>query len=97
MHSAEPHGEAAIVKVFGLRGLRRTKGSRRTLAIVRALVLAVLLGLVLAGVLSGCSVTPAQREAIRKAWADRDAERAADCYRNHVGFAAGGCVSPGGA
>jgi hypothetical protein len=66
----------------------------RTLALVRPLALASLLGLLLIGGLAGCATTPAEQEAIRKAWAARDAERAAECWRNGVGFAAGGCVGP---
>jgi hypothetical protein len=69
--------------------------SGRTLALVRPLALASLLGLLLTGALTGCSTTPAEQEAIRKAWAVRDAERAAACRRNGVGFAAGGCVAGG--
>jgi hypothetical protein len=63
---------------------------------MRPLALAALLALALAGALPGCSTTPAEREAIRKAWADHDAEIAAECHRNRMGFAAGGCLSPGG-
>jgi hypothetical protein len=51
--------------------------------------------LALAGALLGCSTSPADQEAIRKAWAERDAERAAECMRNGVGFAAGGCLGRG--
>ena len=57
---------------------------------------ATLLALALAAALPACSTTPAEREAITKAWAARDAERAAECRRNRMGFAAGGCLSPGG-
>lgn len=60
---------------------------------MRQLALATLLGLVLAGALPACSTAPLEQEAIRKAWAERDAERAAECRRNGLGFAAGGCLS----
>jgi hypothetical protein len=64
--------------------------------VVRPLVLAALLGLALTSALAaGCSTTPAEREAIQGAWAARDAERAAECRRNGMGFAAGGCLSRG--
>ena len=36
-----------------------------------------LVGLLVAGILQGCSISPAQQEEIRKAWEERDAERAA--------------------
>ena len=48
-----------------------------------------------AGALSACAVSPADQQAIRDAWSARDAERAAECRRNNVGFAAGGCVAGG--
>jgi DNA-binding GntR family transcriptional regulator len=44
---------------------------------------------------SGCAVSPAEQQAIRDAWAARDAERAAECRQHNVGFAAGGCVAGG--
>jgi hypothetical protein len=43
----------------------------------------------------GCSVSPAEQQAIRDSWTARDAERAAECRRHNVGFAAGGCVAGG--
>ncbi len=55
-----------------------------------------LVGLLVAGILQGCSISPAQQEAIRKAWEERDAERARECYRHELGFANGGCTGPGG-
>jgi hypothetical protein len=45
---------------------------------------------------AGCSVTPAERQAMADAWAARDRERAAECRRHGLGYAAGGCVGPGG-
>jgi hypothetical protein len=50
---------------------------------------------ILAGVLWGCSVSPAERQEINAAWAARDAERAAECRRSGGEFAAGGCVFRG--
>ena len=65
-------------------------------ALVRTLALGALLGLALTGALAvGCSTAPAEREASLKAWAARDAERAAECRRNGLGFAAGACLSRG--
>jgi hypothetical protein len=66
---------------------------RVILTVVRPLALAALFWLALPGALQGCSTTPAEQEAIGQAWAARDAERAAECRRNGLGFAAGGCLS----
>ena len=55
---------------------------------------AILARILWAGILPGCSISPAQQEAIRQAWEERDAERARECYRHGLGFAAGGCTSP---
>jgi hypothetical protein len=53
----------------------------------------LLLGTTLAGGIAlGCSVTPAQREAITGAWAERDAERARECEQRRGKWIAGGCV-----
>jgi hypothetical protein len=54
-----------------------------------------LLVVALAGALSSCAVSPAERQAIDATWAQRDAERAAECRRNGAEFAAGGCVFRG--
>jgi hypothetical protein len=62
---------------------------------VRPLALAALVVLALTGALPACSTAPAEQEAIRKAWAERDEERAAECRRRGVGYIAGGCVSGG--
>lgn len=62
---------------------------------MRPLARAALLALALAGALPACSTAPAEPEAIRKAWAERDAERAAECRRRGVGYIAGGCVAGG--
>ncbi len=41
----------------------------------------ILVGLLMAGILHGCSISPARQEEIRKAWEERDAERAAERAR----------------
>jgi hypothetical protein len=51
--------------------------------------------MLLAAILSGCSVSSADQQGIRDAWAARDAQRAAECRRKNVGYAAGGCVAGG--
>jgi len=63
---------------------------------VRENVLGILVGLLLCGSLQGCSISPAQQDAIRRAWEERDAERARECYRAGRGFVAGGCTGGGG-
>jgi len=55
----------------------------------------LLVAMLLAATLCGCAVSPAEQQTIRDAWAARDAERAAECRRKNVGFAAGGCVASG--
>lgn len=60
-------------------------------------ILAVALaGVLWAGLLQGCSISPAEQDAIRRAWDARDAERARECYRAGRGFVAGGCTGGGG-
>jgi ABC transporter substrate binding protein len=56
----------------------------------------LLVGLLVAGILPGCSISPAQQDAIRRAWEERDAERARECERMGRGFVAGGCTGGGG-
>jgi len=56
----------------------------------------LLVGLLVAGILLGCSVSPAQQDAIRRAWEARDAERSRECERVGRGFVAGGCTGGGG-
>jgi hypothetical protein len=53
-----------------------------------------LIGLLVAGILQGCSISPARQEEIRKAWEERDAERAAERARECQ--LAGHCGSGGG-
>ncbi len=64
---------------------------RRGLPVVSVVVIGVLS----AGISLGCAVAPAEQEAIRRAWAERDAERARECHQAGAGFAAGGCVRGG--
>ena len=56
----------------------------------------LLFGLLVFGFLPGCSTSPAQQDAIRRAWEERDAERARECQRLGRGFVAGGCAGGGG-
>ncbi len=58
----------------------------------RAVLLSVLLGV---GLL-GCVLSPAEQEATRRAWSERDAERARECQQKRGAFIAGGCVFGGG-
>ncbi len=51
-----------------------------------------LVELLVAGILLGCSISPAQQEEIRKAWEERDAERARECQR--AGRSCGGGGGP---
>ena len=62
---------------------------------MREILSAILIGMLLAGTLQGCSLTPAEQDTIRRAWEDRDAERARECRRAGGGFIAGGCVRGG--
>jgi hypothetical protein len=52
----------------------------------------ILVGLLLAGIVQSCSISPAQQEAIRQAWEERDAERARECQR--AGRSCGGGGGP---
>jgi len=64
---------------------------------VREILSAILIVMVLAGTtLQGCSLTAVEQDAIRRAWEDRDAERARECHRAGRGFVAGGCAGGGG-
>ena len=62
---------------------------------MREILSAILIGMLLAGTLQGCSLTPAEQDTIRRAWEDRDAERARECHRAGRGFVAGGCAGGG--
>ena len=57
---------------------------------------AIALTALLAGGLAACATTPAERESIRRAWDERDAERARECRQARGGFIAGACVFGGG-
>ena len=49
----------------------------------------------LAGLLPGRSASRTDAQAMSDAWAQRDAERAAECRRKNVGYVAGGCACGG--
>ena len=87
----------------GIPGLHRRAGNHhRTGGVMdRRVFLSTLAGGLLTAPLAamaqqGCSVSPAEQDAIRRAWEERDAERAAECRRAGRGFVAGGCSGPGG-
>ena len=48
---------------------------------------------VLAALAVGCSVTPEQRAATERAWAEREAERRAECERQGLRYFSGTCLS----
>jgi hypothetical protein len=68
----------------------------RDTAPTRLLASAILLILLVGGGVAGCQVSPARQEAISRAWAERDAERARECRQRREAFIAGACVSGGG-
>ena len=68
----------------------------RSLKRARGWLGGLLVGLLVAGILLGCSISPAQQDAIRRAWEARDAERSRECERMGRGFVAGGCTGGGG-
>ncbi len=55
-----------------------------------------LITVLVASALPACSVSPAQQEAIQRAWAERDAERAQECLRRGLRIVAGNCTGNGG-
>jgi len=63
---------------------------------MRHLSLAILVGLLLGGTLPGCAMSAVEQEATRRAWAERDAERARECPQARGRWIAGGCVLGGG-
>ena len=54
--------------------------------IVRVLVITV------APLVAGCAMTPEQRAATEKAWAERDRERAAECASMGMLYMSGSCI-----
>lgn len=62
---------------------------------MRAFLPGIMVGILLAVTLQGCSISPAEQDAILRAWEERDAERARECRRAGGGFVAGGCVRGG--
>jgi hypothetical protein len=75
------------------RSRRRAPG-RRLGRSRRAAAASGLLLVVIAA--QGCAVSPAQREATERAWAERDAARASACQSRGGRFVAGGCAVGGG-
>lgn len=51
---------------------------------------------VLALIATGCNVTPEERAAAQRAWAERHEERRAECARQGQPYFDGACVSRGG-
>jgi hypothetical protein len=64
---------------------------RSQIVLVHGIVLALL-----AGSLSGCSVSPERQEALRRAWEAGEAERAQACQQHGFRYTAGVCSVPGG-
>ena len=60
-----------------------------------ARLVAILVAVVLTGALPGCATSPAEQDAIRRSWQERDAERARECRQAGRGFVAGACASGG--
>ena len=56
---------------------------------LRQVLPAILGGLLLVGALQACAISSAEQDAIRRAWEERDAERARECQRAGRGFVAG--------
>ena len=74
------------------RGRGRGEGGRGR-RLIRAGTLG-LAALVVSAALLGCAMSPAEREATTRAWAERDAERARECTRGR--YVAGSCIGGGG-
>ena len=62
---------------------------------MRTLLCEAMAVLLLIGILPGC-YSPAEQEAIRRAWAEREAEQAQECQRRGLPFVAGACGGYGG-
>lgn len=52
----------------------------------------MVLAISLAPLLAGCAMTPEQRAATERAWAERDRERAAECAFMGMLYMSGSCV-----
>jgi hypothetical protein len=63
---------------------------------VRAVACEAMVALLLAGTLPGCSISPERQEALRRAWAEGEAEQAQDCQRHGFRYTAGVCTGAGG-
>ena len=59
---------------------------------MRKLGLVSVMAVLLAGVVAGCAISPAEQEATRRAWAERDGERLRECMQRGGRWVAGGCV-----
>ena len=57
---------------------------------VKTIVLAI--AIIAAPLLAGCAMTPEQRAATEKAWAERDREHAAECASKGMLYMSGTCV-----
>ena len=62
---------------------------------MRTALCEAVVALLLAGILHGC-YSPAQQEALRRAWAEGEAQRAQECQRHGFRYTAGVCTTPGG-
>ena len=58
----------------------------------RGFATAAVVGVLLAATTPGCATSPARQEAIREAWAERDAERDRECRRVNGFLVAGSCL-----
>ena len=68
-----------------------------TLTRVRPFSVAFLVGMLVGGTLLGCAMSPEERDATVRAWAERDAERRRECVQRGGRWVAGGCVFGNGA
>src|ERR1700730_4612 len=75
---------------------RLARGARGIVLAVRVVACEAMVALLLAGILSGCSVSPERQEALRRAWAEGEAEQAQECQRHGFRYTAGVCTGPGG-
>ena len=62
---------------------------------MRTVLCEAMLAVLLAGILQGC-YSPAEQEALRRAWAEGEAERAQECQRHGFRYTAGVCTGGGG-